>query len=154
MNADAETMSNGGVRQAPFPAPTKEAAGLVNGVHTDVSSMYFSDKIMITISQDGRLSQWIQVALTSASPTNFETSLPSMGNDTLPLSHLSPKTLLGAGGEHRETLGHLYASQIASQITTQNPEELRTVVVGLGLQDLDTRRETFFDMMELLQKVI
>jgi proteasome assembly chaperone 3 len=72
----------------------------------------------------------------------------------LPLGHLTPKTLLGAGGEQRETMGHLYASQIASVIATRNPEETRTVVVGLGLQRVDMDREAFFDMLELIQKII
>jgi proteasome assembly chaperone 3 len=61
---------------------------------------------------------------------------------------------MGGGGEQRETLGHLYAVQIASIIATRNPEETRTVVVGLGLQKVDMEREAFFDMLELLQKVI
>lgn len=72
----------------------------------------------------------------------------------LPLSHLSPKTLMGGGGEQRETLGHLYAVQIASVIATRNPEESRTIIMGLGLQKVDMEREAFFDMLELLQKVI
>jgi len=72
----------------------------------------------------------------------------------LPLGHLTPKTLLGAGGEQRETLGHLYASQIASAIVTRDPEETRTVVVGFGLQKVEMEREGFFDMMELIQKVL
>jgi proteasome assembly chaperone 3 len=96
----------------------------------------------------------IQVPLSSASPTAFDTALPSAGEDMLPLGHLSPKTLMGGGGEQRETLGHLYASQIATFIATRNPEESRTVVVGLGLQKVDMEREAFFDMFELLQKVI
>jgi hypothetical protein len=50
---------DGGVADSPFPAPSKQAAGLVNGTQTDVSSVYFSDKILITISQGGRLSQWV-----------------------------------------------------------------------------------------------
>jgi proteasome assembly chaperone 3 len=72
----------------------------------------------------------------------------------LPLGHLTPKTLLGAGGEQRETMGHLYSSQIASLIATRNPKETRTVVVGLGLQKVDMEREAFFDLLELIQKVI
>jgi len=47
-----------GIEVCPFPASTKQAAGLINGIQTDVSSLYFADKIMITISQGGRLSQW------------------------------------------------------------------------------------------------
>jgi proteasome assembly chaperone 3 len=72
----------------------------------------------------------------------------------LPLGHLTPKTLLGAGSDQRETAGHLYASQIASAIVTRDPEETRTIVVGFGLQKIDLEREAFFDMMELIQKVI
>jgi len=161
----------GGLEPMPFPAATKHAAGLVNGTETDVFSVYFSDKIMITISQGGRLSQWvrlfmifdillskifiqIQVPLNSASPTAFDTALPSDDSDMLPLNHLTPKTLLGAGGEQRETIGHLYATQIASTIATRNPEEMRTVLVGLGLLKVDMEREAFFDFLELVQKVI
>ncbi|CZT05497.1 hypothetical protein WAI453_004979 [Rhynchosporium graminicola] len=144
----------GGAEPSPFPAATKHAAGLVNGQETDVSSIYFSDKIMITVSQEGRLSQWIQVPLSSASPTSFDTALPTDGENTLPLSHLTPRTLLGAGGDQRETVGHLYASQIASLIATRDPEDTRTVVVGFGLPQIDMDREAFFDMMELIQKVI
>jgi hypothetical protein len=50
---------DGGVEAARFPAATKQAVGLVNGTHTDVTSVYFADKILITISQGGRLSQWV-----------------------------------------------------------------------------------------------
>jgi proteasome assembly chaperone 3 len=163
---------NDGVEHTPFPAAYKQAAGLVNGTQTNVSSLYFADKILITISQGGRLGQWacslhaeklyqnadvstqIQVPLSSASPTSFDTALPSDGGDMLPLGHLTPKTLLGAGSEQRETMGHLYASQIASTIATKNPEETRTVLVGFGLEKVELERETFFDMLELVQKVL
>jgi proteasome assembly chaperone 3 len=72
----------------------------------------------------------------------------------LPLTHLNPKTLMGGGGERRETLGHLYASHIATMIATRNPEESRTVVVGLGLVEVTMEREAWFDMLELLQNVV
>lgn len=160
---------SGGVEINSFPAKSKQVSGLVHGTPTDVTSTYFADKILITISQAGRLSQWvcaleclqvnslnryqIQVALNSASPTNFDTALPSSG-DLLPLEHLTPKTLLGAGGEKRETIGQLYAAQIASRIATRDPEEMRTVVIGFGLQNVEQEREAFFDMLELVQQVI
>lgn len=72
----------------------------------------------------------------------------------LPLAHLTPKTLLGAGGDQRETIGHLYASQIASTIATKNPEDTRTVLVGFGFDNVDKERETFFDLLELVHTVI
>lgn len=46
-------------REEPYPAPSKQASGLVNGIATEVCSLNFADKIMLTISQDGRLSQWV-----------------------------------------------------------------------------------------------
>ena len=49
----------GGVQADRFPAKTKEVAGLVHGVPTDLTSTYFADKILITISQGGRLAQWV-----------------------------------------------------------------------------------------------
>ncbi|CAG8971344.1 hypothetical protein HYALB_00005963 [Hymenoscyphus albidus] len=145
---------NSGLESSPFPAKTKEVAGLVNGVETDLCSMYFADKILITISQGGRLAQWIQVPLPSASPTSFDTALPSDSGDMLSLNHLTPKTLLGAGGDQRETMGHLYASQIVTAIAKRDPEERRTVLVGLGLEKVDMEREAFFDLIELVQKVV
>lgn len=61
---------------------------------------------------------------------------------------------MGGGGEEREMIGHLYATQIATLISTQNAEETRTVLVGIGLQKIDKAREAWFDVLELVQKVI
>ncbi|TGO69594.1 hypothetical protein BOTNAR_0009g00410 [Botryotinia narcissicola] len=154
---------------SPFPARSKTASAKVNGMDTNVTCMYFADKILITITQGGRLGQWIQIPLTSASPTSYDTSipLPSASNDTgngggnmiLPLEHLTPRTLLGAGGEKRERIGHLYASQIGSMILGRDPEERRTVLVGLGLElaEKEARegeREGYFDLLELVHGVL
>jgi hypothetical protein len=49
--------------QLPFPVPTKQVAGIVNGIQTDVMVMGFSDKIMITISQKGRLAHWVSLGI-------------------------------------------------------------------------------------------
>lgn len=48
-----------GTLDLPYPAATKQVAGMVNGVKTDVMVMKFSDKIMVTISQEGRLAHWV-----------------------------------------------------------------------------------------------
>lgn len=72
----------------------------------------------------------------------------------LPFPHLSPKTVLGARGEERETLGHTYAMQVATMILTKNPEETRTVLLVTGFQEVDTSRGAFFDMLELLHQVV
>jgi hypothetical protein len=47
------------VLNLPFPTATKQAAGVVDGVLTDVMCVTFSDKILVTISQRGRLAHWV-----------------------------------------------------------------------------------------------
>ncbi|EEU44385.1 uncharacterized protein NECHADRAFT_84869 [Fusarium vanettenii 77-13-4] len=142
------------VREDLFPSRSREASGLVNGVATEVTSTNFSDKILLTISQEGRLSQWIQVPLTGSSAGVVEMTLPSMNKGLLPSTHLTPTTLLGGGGEERETLGQLYAAQLASHLSLRSPDDRRILVVGLGLAKTDLEREAFFDLLELAQKVL
>ncbi|KAI8960537.1 hypothetical protein F5Y11DRAFT_263213 [Daldinia sp. FL1419] len=138
--------------EAPFPAQSKAATGTIDGIPTEASVVLFSDKILVTLSQEGRLSQWIQVPLSAPSPASVEMALAN--SNLLPLSHLTPKTLLGGGGEERESQAQLYAVQIASHISRRSPEEQRTLVVGLGLRTLKPEREAFFDVLELVQKVL
>lgn len=49
------------IKEDPFPAPTKDAIGLVDGVETHASSTFFTDKIVVTLSQAGRISQWVSI---------------------------------------------------------------------------------------------
>ncbi|KAF4972059.1 hypothetical protein FSARC_1277 [Fusarium sarcochroum] len=142
------------VREDSFPSRSREVSGLVNGVATEITSTNFADKILITISQEGRLSQWIQVPLTGSSAGVVEMTLPSSNKGLLPSTHLTPTTLFGGGGEDRETLGQLYAAQIGSQISLRSPDDRRILVLGLGLAKADLEREAFFDLLELAQKVL
>ncbi len=43
----------------PYPAQTKQAAAQIDGILTEVMAIFFSDRIMISISQEGRLAQWV-----------------------------------------------------------------------------------------------
>ncbi|KAK3685606.1 hypothetical protein B0T22DRAFT_223360 [Podospora appendiculata] len=147
-------MAETGAREEPFPAPSKHADGLVNGVQTEATSTSFSDKIMITISQDGRLAQWIQVPLSVPSSTSVGMALPGVGLSGSPSTHLTPKTLLGGGSDERETMGQLYATQIASHISLRNPDERRSLLLGLGLEKVERASEAFFDVLELVQQVL
>jgi proteasome assembly chaperone 3 len=42
-----------------YPATTKRATGFVNGLSTDAMVVGFADKILITLTQEGRLAQWV-----------------------------------------------------------------------------------------------
>ncbi|KAM7219932.1 hypothetical protein V8F06_004618 [Rhypophila decipiens] len=142
------------VRQEPFPAPSKHTTGEVNGVPTEITSTSFSDKIMITISQGGRLAQWLSVPLSAPSSASVDMGPIEAGASSLPSNHLTPKTLLGGGSEDRETLGQLYASQMASFLALRNPEDQRTLLLGLGMETVQGGRESYFDILELVQKVL
>lgn len=48
-------------RASPYPATTKQAAEEIDGVSTSITAIYFSDKILMTISQNGKLGQWVRV---------------------------------------------------------------------------------------------
>lgn len=58
----------------------------------------------------------------------------------------------------RESIGQLYAVQIATAIRMRDASEGRTVVVGLGLSGGsgggEREREEFFEVMELVGKVL
>ncbi|KAL8993420.1 MAG: hypothetical protein Q9188_007333 [Gyalolechia gomerana] len=141
---------------APYPATTKQAAGHIDGVLTHITSTSFSDKIMVTITQDGRLAQWIHVPLDVSNPTATDQYLPltTSEDSLLPMTHLTPKTLLGGSNQERETLGQLYAAQIASIIAAKDPHEKRSVTVGLGLNKFEASREVFYDTVDLVRRCL
>jgi len=66
--------------ETPYPAQTKQASSQINGVATEVMSISFSDRIMISISQEGRLAQWVTKSL------NRDTDRLTLINPLGPLS--------------------------------------------------------------------
>lgn len=100
----------------------------------------------------------MSVPLLADNPTiadpHFNLSQASNEESLLPPSRFQTRTLLGAGGSDRETQGQLYASQVASLITTKNPEETRVLMLGLGLSKVDLGRETFLEVLDLVTKVL
>lgn len=102
----------------------------------------------------------VHVPLSAENATQADTAtlLSSGAADALlPSTRFTPRSLLGAGNPQREMMGHLYASQIASAITTKNAEETRTLVLGLGLgkeAGVEPDRDTFSKITELVLEVI
>ncbi len=95
-----------------------------------------------------------QVPLSAPSSAAVDVALPRATGSMLPGSHLTPQTLLGGGGEDRELVGKMYAAQIARHLEIRNPEDRRTLLVGLGLVKFDTAREALLDLLELVQKLL
>jgi proteasome assembly chaperone 3 len=140
----------------PFPAATKQVAGVVNGIKTDVTCIQFSDKILVTVSQNGRLGHWLHVPLENKNPgeQGFHTFSEPADDDLLPMSRLMATSLLGGRAPGHETIGQLYARQIASAIATKTPDEKRLLVVGLGLESVEADREVFFAIIDLVLQCI
>lgn len=157
----------------PFPATTKQVAGMVKGVKTDVMAMDFSDKIMIMISQEGRLAHWVShfadwsfrisnvitnldklhVPLENQNPgTDGMHTFPEGTDDSLlPLAGLTATSLVGGYAPGLDTFGQLLARQIATCIAMKSPSEKRLLVVGLGLRtSLASDQETFTDLLDLV----
>ncbi|RAL08299.1 proteasome assembly chaperone 3 [Aspergillus homomorphus CBS 101889] len=140
----------------PFPAVTKQAAGVVNGIPTDVMLVKFSDKIMVTISQKGRLGHWLHVPLENKNPgTEGFHSIPDSSDDSLlPISNLTATSILGGRAPGHEIVGQLYARQIASAIVTKTPDEKRLLVLGLGLETTNADRDVFFAIIDLVLQCV
>lgn len=72
----------------------------------------------------------------------------------LPLTHLTPTTLLGGTVPEREASGQLIAVQLASIITTRNKDEDRMVMIGLGLKAAELDQQSFLELMELVGRCL
>ena len=90
--------------------------------------------------------------LNSPTPTFADQQLPSSTDENrlLPMPQLTPKPLLGASTSERETVGQLYATQIASALFTTNPQENRTLLIGLGLSKYEANRQAYYDTIDLV----
>ena len=98
----------------------------------------------------------MQVPLGSATSGMADHFLPPTQDEDglLPMSHLTATTVLGASTPGRETIGQLYATQIASAIALKNPEESRSILVGMGLNKVDISRERYLDLMDLVTQTL
>ncbi|KAJ5173816.1 uncharacterized protein N7500_001747 [Penicillium coprophilum] len=151
MTTSFDTSSMQDSLSLPFPATTKQVVGLVNGTQTDVGIMNFSDKIMVTISQAGRLGHWLHVPMENQNPGTEGMHTLSEGDDALlPLKNLTTTTLLGGYSAGQDTTGQLLARQIATAIAMKTPSEKRLLLVGLGLDKSTADRDSFFAIVDMV----
>ncbi|KAF8955529.1 hypothetical protein BGZ46_002613, partial [Entomortierella lignicola] len=115
-------------RDTVFPIINKQAARTIQGRHTEVLVTSFADKILIVITQYGKVGSLIHTAVDQQ----------SIATNTMSSSDLASTTssfLLGAGSSSskKTQLYQVYASHISQMISHQNPEETRPVVLSLAL---------------------
>lgn len=142
---------------SPFPARTRTATATISGVPTTVQSISFADKILLTVSQAGRLNHWVHVPLVSTSPveagllnpSSYETEEDNVDATLLPMPHLTATTVLGGTKPEFEVLGQTLATTVASAILMRKQDEERMVVLGLGLEKADGGRAVFDELVGL-----
>lgn len=124
--------------ETPYPAAGRALNTNIAGIHTNITRTAFSDKILITASQAGRLNHWVHVPLANTNPaTAFMTSPYTEDRPEtalLPLAHLTATTVFGGTKPEMDVLGQTLATNVASAILTQRREEGRLLVLGLGLE--------------------
>lgn len=141
-------MATPDTQPTPFSAPTKSSDGLVLDIPTAVTCTSFSDKILLTVSQAGKLAHWVHVPLAT---TNADPMNPGMfhnhdtTNELLPMTHLTATTVLGGTKRDDEIVGQTLATTIGSAILMKQPQEERMLVLGLGLTEASGMGREGFD---------
>jgi hypothetical protein len=74
----------------------------------------------------------ISISLSNTMPTN-DFADEDEGQEMTPL-HLNPRFLLGSANDLRGEIAQLYAMQVAGLVVKENPQERRTLLVGVGLK--------------------
>ncbi|KAF9362942.1 hypothetical protein BGX34_005220 [Mortierella sp. NVP85] len=112
----------------PFPLINKQAARTIQGRHTEVLVSSFTDKILIVVSQYGKVGSVIH---TSVDQQSLASSLSASSD----LAATTSSFLLGAGSSvsKKTQLYQIYASHISQMIHHQSPVETRPVVLSLAL---------------------
>ncbi|PSK38038.1 hypothetical protein B9Z65_1229 [Elsinoe australis] len=152
---------NAGPIPSPFPARSRTTSSTIASIPTTVTSVSFTDKILLTVSQAGRINHWVHVPLArGAASEMLSLSQPPTysgeGPDSslLPLNQLTATTVLGGTKEEFEIMGQTLATTVASAVLMRNGEEQRTIVLGLGLVKADLGREEFDGLVGLCLDVV
>ncbi|KAH7125597.1 hypothetical protein B0J11DRAFT_310103 [Dendryphion nanum] len=149
------------VTSVPFPAKTSTATLDIKNISTTATTVYFADKILLTITQNGRLAHWVHVPLDISATDSSLTSNPYLeqdedapASDLLPSHHLTATTVLGGTIPELDILGQTLATQIASAILTRDSAEKRMLVLGMGLDKTMSQREEFSNLVGLALEVL
>ncbi|KAF2710669.1 hypothetical protein K504DRAFT_500609 [Pleomassaria siparia CBS 279.74] len=149
------------VTPTPYPVRSNSSSATIKGADTTATTVYFADKILVTVTQHGRLAHWVHVPLDISATDHSLTTNPYSdqdedvpNSDLLPMHHLTATTVLGGTIPELEVLGQTLATQIASAIKTRDARETRMVVVGMGLDKSMCAREEFSELVGLVLGVL
>ncbi|RKP08614.1 hypothetical protein THASP1DRAFT_29581 [Thamnocephalis sphaerospora] len=131
---------------SPFPLKIRQQAELVHGVHTEVLLAEFRDRLLVLVTQLGKIGNLLQCTLSEcAKVPNFMDEL--LGNaDTEACSRLVPLPVFTVSTDQQE-LQQLFATQLAEKVAAQRPQEQRPLLVSITL------RTATVPSRDLLQRV-
>ncbi|KAH6918503.1 hypothetical protein BKA70DRAFT_1175924 [Coprinopsis sp. MPI-PUGE-AT-0042] len=141
---------------------------VINGFPTTILIHSYADRIMVLVTQLGKVGNLIQATLLTTEPLSNEDQGDDSFPEPSPATQLTP--LLGSSAsEHQQTLHSLYAAQIATIIWDETSQfsiqgTRRSVIVGIALKKTgnegkgcelsDNERATFREIIKTLQKVV
>ncbi|XP_074612418.1 proteasome assembly chaperone 3-like [Acropora palmata] len=117
---------------AAFSVRTRQAAFLMDGIHTEVFCSCYQDRIFVIVSQFEKMGNLISVNKLSTSEDSSLTGTPT----------LDTKTLMGSD----EEIWHVYAKQIGALICENSNKPL---LVGIALKKHSP--QTLQQILRLLQ---
>ncbi|KAJ1964416.1 hypothetical protein GGI12_001433 [Dipsacomyces acuminosporus] len=123
-----------------FPVSVKVAAAVIDGIHTDVAALGFSNCVVVLVTQLASIGSIIQAVASHMSAANSGGTYddPDLAIHQLEASTDVPvdiKFLLGnASSTAAGSIYQVLAMQIAQEKHRQNPVDERPLIVGIGLK--------------------
>jgi len=151
---------------------TRQLSRELQGNTTEIVIQTFADRILVLVTQLGKVGNLIQATLPDTIPLGPAIQDPAQPNIQAlpePPAAIQLTPLLGnAPSEHLQTLHCLYASQIATLLWTagsSNPLEVsrKPVIVGIALRKsesnddgglTESERSVFAGVMSMLQQLL
>ncbi|KAI0797993.1 hypothetical protein C8Q75DRAFT_801895 [Abortiporus biennis] len=154
--------------------PLLQTSITLEGVNTDVLIQTFADRILVLITQLGKVGNLIQASIPATTPLLPPPPPDPEQPNVIPLPPPSPALelafLLGsAPSDHVRTLQSLYASQVATLVWTSEAEgsleaERKSVIVGIALRPSGDvgegghlnphEKATFYGVMEVVRDLL
>lgn len=164
MTTRSPTMSAPKITTQELPGPvlpTHQVVRTVAGLDTHVLLQSFTDRLLVIVTQVGKIGCLIQATTPSSLSLAAMSASAPLSQDAPPLPS-SLTRLFGTPPAGLETLYDLYVSQIASLVrsTSPNRDDTRPIVVGIGLKHLshdqdplsDAERERLLQILDMIKQ--
>ncbi|KAI8868583.1 hypothetical protein GQ42DRAFT_164039 [Ramicandelaber brevisporus] len=138
--ATATTTTTTTTAAAPFPVKFAQAADVVQGVHTDVAVLGFTNRIVVIVTQLSNIASIITCQLPQparvAAMASAALSAPGQNAD-VDTNTIATRFLLGHGIDDRTMLNEIYATHLTAEIAGAALNDTRPVLCAISLKPRD-----------------